>query len=54
MMAASVRASPGGEPAGQCHWIHRPELTREPSSSAKQVVGSWITSVWILAVSAGL
>ncbi len=38
----------------QCHCSQRPELTRLPSSSAKQVEGSWITSVWIEAVSTSL
>ena len=54
MIQLSVFASPGGEPAGQCHCSQRPELVSEPSSSAKQVVGSSITSVWIFAVSTSL
>src|SRR5258708_3825168 len=53
MIQMSVCASPGGSAAFQCHCIQRDELTREPASSAKQVVGSWKTSVWILAGSAG-
>ena len=51
MIQASCLASPGGVPPAQCHCSQRPELVSEPSSSAKQVVGSSITSVWIDAVS---
>ncbi|MNC39660.1 hypothetical protein D3C75_883300 [compost metagenome] len=54
MMAMSVRASPGGSAAFQCHCSQRPLLTREPSSSAKQVVGRRNTMVWIAAVSTSL
>ena len=35
-------ASPGGVTPGQCHCSQRPELVKDPSSSAKQVEGSWI------------
>ena len=49
MIQMSCLASPGGVPPAQCHCSQRPEFVSEPSSSAKQVVGSWITSVWILA-----
>ena len=49
----SVWASPGGSAAFQCHCSQRAELTSEPFSSAKQVVGSWKTSVWMLAGSDG-
>ena len=42
----SLRASPGVG-AFQCHCSQRPELTSEPSSSAKQVVGRRNTSVCI-------
>src|SRR5450830_818327 len=50
----SVLASPGGSAAFQCHCNTRDELTTEPSSSAKQVVGRRNTSVWIEAVSTSL
>ena len=54
MIQASFLASPGGVPPAQCHCSHRPELVSEPVSSAKQVDGSWMTSVWIEAVSTSL
>ncbi|MCY1438636.1 hypothetical protein D9M71_548440 [compost metagenome] len=54
MMRTSVRASPGPLAPFQCHCSQRPLLTSEPSSSAKQVVGRRMTSVWILAVSTSL
>ena len=54
MIQISDLAKPGGFAAFQCHCSQRAELTREPSSSAKQVVGSWNTSVWIAAGSDGL
>src|SRR5262245_47926202 len=47
MIQTSDLASPGGVPPAQCHWSQREELTSEPSSSAKQVVGSSKTSVLI-------
>src|SRR3712207_4602912 len=47
MIQVSCLASPGGVPPAQCHCSQRLELTSEPSSSAKQVDGSWNTSVWI-------
>src|SRR6478736_1421224 len=47
MIQVSLLASPGGSAPGQCHCSQRPELTSEPSSSAKQVVGSSNTSVWM-------
>ncbi len=47
MIQVSTLASPGGEPPGQCHCSQRLELVSDPSSSAKQVLGSWMTSVWI-------
>src|SRR5574342_847115 len=47
MMSASCLAAPGGSGPFQCHGSQRPELTSEPSSSAKQVDGSLKTSVWI-------
>ena len=50
----SLCASPGGSAAFQCHCSQRDELTSEPFSSAKQVVGSWKTSVWMLAGSDGI
>ena len=40
MIQMSRLASPGGVPPAQCHCSQRPELVSEPSSSAKQVVGS--------------
>ena len=54
MIQVSCLASPGGVAPGQCHCSQRPELTSAPSSSAKQVVGSSRTSVWMLAVSTSL
>ncbi|MNM99750.1 hypothetical protein D3C81_1123180 [compost metagenome] len=54
MMCTSVRVSPGPSAPFQCHCSQRLLLTSEPSSSAKQVVGRRITSVWILAVSTSL
>ena len=54
MIQMSCLASPGGAAPCQCHCSQRPELTSEPSSSAKQEVGSWITSVSIAAVSTSL
>ncbi len=54
MISMSVRASPGGSAPFQCHCSQRPELTIEPSSSAKQVVGRRNTSVWMLAGSTSL
>src|SRR5262245_39932323 len=53
MIQMSDLAMPGGSAAFQCHCNHRDELTSEPSSSAKHVVGSWKTSVWISAGSDG-
>ena len=53
MMKMSLWASPGGGAAFQCHCSQRAELTSAPFSSAKQVVGSWKTSVWMLAGSEG-
>ncbi|MNT13589.1 hypothetical protein D3C72_1485640 [compost metagenome] len=47
----SCQASPGGAAPAQCHCNQRPELTIEPSSSAKQEEGRRNTSVWIAAVS---
>ena len=47
MIQTSDLASPGGVAPGQCHCSQRPELTRDPSSSAKHVVGNWKTVVWI-------
>ena len=49
MIQVSFLASPGGVPPAQCHCSQRPEFVSEPSSSAKHVVGSSITSVWIFA-----
>ena len=54
MIQTSPLASPGGVPPAQCHCSQRPELVSEPVSSAKQVAGSWMTSVWIDAVSTSL
>ena len=54
MIWMSGRASPGGSAAFQCHCSTREELTMEPSSSAKQVVGRRNTSVWMEAVSTSL
>ena len=54
MIQVSSLASPGGSAAAQCHCSQRPEFTSAPSSSAKQDEGSWITSVWIDAVSTSL
>src|SRR5215468_5478782 len=54
MIQTSDFASPGGVPPAQCHCSQRPELTSEPVSSAKHVVGSSITSVWIDAMSTSL
>ena len=54
MMCTSVRASPGGSPAFQCHCSQRPLLTSAPFSSAKQVVGRRNTVVWMAAVSTSL
>ena len=48
MISRSLRASPGGSAPCQCHCNQRAELTSEPFSSAKQVVGRRNTSVWIL------
>src|SRR5262245_15199658 len=42
-------ASPGGTTAASFHSATRPELVKEPVSSAKQAVGRRNTSVWILA-----
>ncbi len=53
MIQISDWASPGASAAFQCHCSQRAELTSEPFSSAKQVVGSWKTSVWMLAGSDG-
>src|SRR5262245_11313346 len=47
MIQLSVLASPGAVPPGQCHCSQRLELVSDPSSSAKQVEGNWMTSVWI-------
>src|SRR5262249_9077028 len=46
MIHTSDLASPGGVPPAQCHCSQRPELTSDPSSSAKQVLGSSKTSVF--------
>src|ERR1700754_1294193 len=54
MIHTSDLASPGGVPPAQCHCNQRPELTSAPVSSAKQDVGSSITSVLMLAVSTSL
>ena len=54
MISWSLSASPGGSAPFQCHCSQRPELTRDPSSSAKQVEGSRKTSVWILVGSTSL
>ena len=53
-LADRVRASPGGSAPFQCHCSQRAELTSEPFSSAKQVVGRRNTSVWILLGSTSL
>src|SRR6476660_5624847 len=45
MIQTSDLAAPGGVPPAQCHCSQRPELTSEPSSSAKQVAGSSNTVV---------
>ncbi|MNZ87323.1 hypothetical protein D3C78_1061760 [compost metagenome] len=50
MIRTSVRASPGPSAPFQCHCSQRLLLTSEPSSSAKQVVGRRITSVWMSAL----
>src|SRR5574342_425277 len=47
MTSMSLRASPGGSAPRQCHCSQRPELVREPSSSAKQLEGRRKTSVLI-------
>src|SRR6516225_8639772 len=47
MIQLSRLASPGGVPPAQCHCSQRPEFVSEPSSSAKHVDGSWMTSVLI-------
>src|SRR5271165_2082253 len=47
MIQESPLPSAGCEPPAQCHCNQRPEFVSEPSSSAKHVVGSSITSVWI-------
>ena len=54
MIQVSYFAWPGMSDAFQCHCSQRPEFTSAPSSSAKHEVGSWITSVWIEAVSTSL
>ena len=54
MIQTSVLASPGGTAPGQCHCSQRELLVSEPSSSAKQVVGSSNTSVCIEAGSMSL
>src|SRR5262245_3753921 len=54
MIQTSLLASPGGVPPAQCHCSQRPELTSEPSSSAKQVDGNSNTSVWIFEESTSL
>ena len=41
MIQMSDCAAPGPSAAFQCHCSQRAELTSEPLSSAKQVVGSW-------------
>ncbi|MNQ43116.1 hypothetical protein D3C85_568340 [compost metagenome] len=48
MISRSLRAWPGGSAACQCHCKTREELTSEPRSSAKQLVGRRNTSVMIL------
>ena len=53
MIQISDCALPGPSAAFQCHCSQRDELTSEPFSSAKQVVGNWNTSVWIADGSAG-
>ena len=45
MISWSGLASPGGSTAFHFHWIHRAELTNEPSFSAKFAAGSMNTSV---------
>src|SRR5690606_19680426 len=54
MISMSLLPSPGGLAAFQCHCSQRPEFTSAPSSSAKQVVGSRMASVWIEAGSTSL
>src|SRR5262245_910067 len=54
MIQTSLLPSAGCEPPAQCHCSHRPELTSEPVSSAKHVVGSSITSVLIFEESTSL
>jgi hypothetical protein len=54
MIQLSLRPSPGGSAPGQCHCSQRELLVSEPSSSAKQLVGSSNTSVWIEAESTSL
>src|SRR5215470_8525053 len=54
MIQTSVCASPGGSAPFQCHCSQRPELVSDPVSSAKQVVGSRKTSVWMLLGSTSL
>ncbi len=48
MISRSLRVWPGPSAPCQCHCSTREELTSEPRSSAKQVVGRRNTSVWIL------
>src|SRR5262249_10397570 len=46
-ISESALPSPGGSAAFSFHWLTRLELVNEPVSSAKQVLGSRNTSVWI-------
>src|SRR5258708_9599624 len=54
MISRSLLASPGPCAPCQCHWSTRLELTSEPRSSAKHVVGRRNTSVWIFDASTSL
>src|SRR5690606_2445930 len=47
MMSRAVLASPGGSAPFQGDCNHRPEFTKVPACSAKQLVGKRNTSVWI-------
>src|SRR5262245_58318429 len=46
-ISESALPSPGGSAAFSFHWLTRLVLVNEPVSSAKQVLGSRNTSVWI-------
>src|ERR1700735_5699410 len=54
MISRSLFDSPGPVAPCQCHCNTRLELTSEPRSSAKQVVGKRKTSVWIFDASTSL